>query len=80
MTLLCENDWHSLEVSLRKMNDVTLYRTLGDVKIEASTVHVKKAWPVAMLVCVRVEARQKVQRQYFESVKAAREAVERWAI
>ena len=80
MTLLSENDWHSLEVSLRKMNDVTLYRTLGDVKVEASTVHVNKAWPVAMLVGIKVESGHKIQRQYFQSVQAARVALEGWKL
>lgn len=79
MNLLNANDWHSLDVSLRKMNEIVLTRTLGGIRVEAATVRVKKAWPVAMLVSVRVESPNLgIQRQYFESVEAARKAVETW--
>lgn len=80
MNLLSANDWHSLEVSLRKMNEITLTRSLGRVSIEATTVQVKKAWPVAMLVGIWVESPRGVQRQYFESVQAAQKAVEAWRV
>lgn len=81
MNLLSANDWHSLEVSLRKMNEITLTRSLGRISVEATTVRVNKAWPVAMLVGIRVESPQHgVQRQYFESVQAAQKAVETWKV
>ena len=45
-----------------------------------ATARVKRAWPVSMVVGLRVEYPGGSQRQYFESMKAARQAAERWDI
>ena len=78
--LLTDNDWSRLSLALREMREDKLSVTLGDTTVEACTTNVKRGWPVAMLVGVRVEAGHMVQRQYFESVEAARAAAERWKI
>ena len=77
---LSDNDWSRLSSALREMREDKLSVTLGNVTVEAWTTNVKRGWPVAMLVGLRVEARHMVQRQYFESVEAARSAAERWKI
>lgn len=72
--MLTDNDWSRLSRSLREMREDKLSVTLGKVTVEACTARVKKGWPVAMVVGVRVESGHKIQRQYFESVEAARRA------
>ena len=80
MVILNDNDWSHLSRALREMREEKLSVTLGDTTVEAWTTNVKRGWPVAMLVGLRVEAWYMVQRQYFESVEAARAAAERWKI
>ena len=80
MVILTDNDWSRLSRALREMREERITVTLGKVTVEAWTTNVKRGWPVAMLVGLRVEARHMVQRQYFESVEAARRAAERWKI
>ena len=78
--LLTDNDWSRLSRALREMREDKLSVKLEDTTVEAWTTNVKRGWPVAMLVGLRVEAGHMVQRQYFESVEAARRAAERWKI
>ena len=78
--LLTDNDWSRLSCALREMREDKLSVTIGDTTVEAWTTNVKRGWPVAMLVGLRVEAGYMVHRQYFESVEAARSAAERWKI
>ena len=75
---LSDNDWSRLSRALREMREDKLSVTLGKIKVEAWTTNVKRGWPVAMLVGLRVEAGHMLQRQYFESVEAARAAVKKW--
>ena len=77
---LSDHDWSRLSRALREMREDKLSVTLGDTTVEAWTTNVKRGWTVAMLVGLRVEAGHMVQRQYFESVEAARAAAERWKI
>lgn len=78
--LISESDWLRLRAALRHMDEVSLERTLGRVSVQAATARVKKAWPVAMVISLRVEYPGGVQRQYFESIKAARQAAEQWKV
>ena len=80
VVILTDNDWSRLSRALREMREDKLSVTLGDTTVEAWTTNVKRGWPVAMLVGLLVEAGHMVQRQYFESVEAARAAAERWKI
>ena len=75
--LLTDNDWSRLSRALREMREDKLSVTIGYTTVEAWTTNVKRGWPVAMLVGLRVEAWHMVQRQYFGSVEAARAAAER---
>ena len=78
--LISESDWLRLRAALRHMDEVSLERTLGRIAVKAATVRVKRAWPVAMVVSLRVEYPGGVQRQYFESINAARQAAEKWEV
>lgn len=78
--LISESDWLRLGAALRHMDEVSLERMLGRVTVQAATARVKRAWPVSMVVGLRVEYPGGSQRQYFESMKAARQAAERWDI
>ena len=76
--LLSPNDWNSLSVSLRKMNEITLARSLGNLSVVASTQSISsKSWPVAMVIQIRVEQRHPYLSwiQTFESVEAAQRAL-----
>ena len=78
--LISESDWLRLRAALRHMDEISLERSLGAVRVQASTARVKKAWPVAMVVGLAVEYPGGSQRQYFQTIKAAREAAEGWRI
>lgn len=78
--LISESDWLRLRAALRHMDEIQLERSLGAVQVLAETARVKKAWPVSMVIGLRVEYPGGSQRQYFESVRAARQAAERWYI
>lgn len=74
--IISENDWNSIRVSFRKMNEVSLRRELGDIKVTLSTVTANKAWDVAMLVSVEFQNGNYYWRQYFDSVERARTSLE----
>ena len=76
ITLLSSNDLDTLSKALRRMEPVTLTRTLGDTEVTASVVPAGKAWPVAMLVQVRVKTGRTEWVQHFESVEAMRGAAD----
>lgn len=78
--LISESDWLRLGAALRHMDEVSLERMLGRITVQAATARVKRAWPVSMVVGLRMEYPGGSQRQYFESMKAARQAAERWDI
>lgn len=54
MNLFSENDWKSISKALRRMEPLTLTRTLDDTELTVCVKEAGKAWPVAMLVQVRV--------------------------
>lgn len=72
--MLNANDWNSIRVSLRKMNEIQLWRELGNQKVTVSTVCANNAWRVAMLVRVEYESHQPFLRwsQYYESAEEAK--------
>lgn len=78
--LISESDWLRLRAALRHMDEINLERSLGTVRVRASTARVKKAWPVAMVVGLAVEYPGGSQRQYFQTIKAAQAAAEEWRI
>ena len=76
--LISESDWLRLRAALRHMDEISLERSLGAVRVWASTARVKKAWPVAMVVGLAVEYPGGSQRQYFQTTKAARSGKHFW--
>ena len=78
--LISESDWLRLRAALRHMDEISLERSLGAVRVQANTARVKKAWPVAMVVGLAVEYPGGSQRQYFQTIKAAQAAAEEWRI
>ena len=81
MQLISENDWKQLSDALRRLEEISLTRTLGDTEITAETSTANKAWHVAMLVGVTLSRNGRVeQRQWFESVESAKREIGRWRI
>lgn len=78
--LISESDWLRLRAALRHMDEMSLERSLGEVRMQASTARVKKAWPVTMVVGLAVEYPGGSQRQYFQTIKAAQAAAKEWRI
>lgn len=74
--LLSSNDLDALSSAMRRMEPVTLTRALGDTEVTASVVPAGKAWPVAMLVRVRVKRGRTEWVQHFESVEGMRGAAD----
>lgn len=78
MIILSPNDWNSIAVSLRKRNEITLYRELGRARAEVSTVPGNSAWDSDMLVEVKLTNNGTFMRQYFKSAEDARRTMEGW--
>lgn len=75
MNLLSANDYKALSDALRRMQEITLVRTLGDEKVTARTLTAPWPWRVAMIVQVRYESKHIDWTQNFESVEEARRFV-----
>lgn len=75
MDLLSENDWKVVSKALRRMEDFTLTRTLGETELTVSVKEAGKAWPVAMLVNMRVRKGRVEWVQNFESAEEARDCL-----
>lgn len=81
MNLISENDWKRLSDALRRLEEISLTRTLGGTEITAETSTANKAWHVAMLVGVTFSRNGRVeQRQWFESAEQAKCEVRRWRV
>ena len=75
MNLLSANDYKALSDALRRMEEITLVRTLGDEKVTARTLTATWPWRVAMIVQIKHESRHIDWVQNFESVEEARRFV-----
>lgn len=79
MSLISDKDWNQLSNALRRLESLSLTRTIGSLEITAETSRAPNPWPVAMLVGVTVRRNGRVeQRQWFESVEQAKREVRRW--
>lgn len=76
MTLLSSNDFSALSTALRRMQPLTLIRTLDGVELTAEVRPATPVWPVAMVVQVRVKQGRVEWVQTFESVEEARRNIE----
>ena len=71
MTLLSNNDLSALSMALRRMQPLTLTRTLDNTEITVSVHPAPPVWPVAMVIQVKVKDRWTEWVQTFESVEKA---------
>ena len=71
MTLLSNNDLSALSAALRRMQQLTLTRTLDNTEITVSVQPAPPVWPVAMVIQVKVKERGTEWVQTFESVEKA---------
>lgn len=78
--LLTENDWSRLARALRELREDRVEVTMGRTSIEVQTARAGRGWTVAMIVGVVLRQDGEVrERQWVESVEAAREIVRRWS-
>lgn len=78
MTLLSNNDFSALSTALRRMQPLTLTRTLDDVELTVEVRPAHPAWHVAMVVQVKVKRGRLEWVQTFESMEKARLEIERF--
>ena len=71
MNLLSEHDLSSLSTALRRMQPLTLTRTLDRVELTAEVRPAPPVWRVAMVIQVKVKERGTELVQTFESVEKA---------
>lgn len=77
--LLTENDRSRLSQALREMREDTVEITMGRDSVEVRTARAGHSWTVAMIVSVVLRRDGEIrERQWLESVEAARERVRRW--
>lgn len=73
--LLSKNDLDAISKALRRMEEFTLTRTLGDTELTACVKEAGKAWPVAMVVQVSFKRGRVEWVQTFESIEKAVEII-----
>ena len=78
MNLLSAHDLYSLSTALRRMQPLTITRTLDGVELTAEVRPAHPVWRVAMVVQVRVKQRWVEWVQTFESMEKARLEIERF--
>lgn len=78
MNLLSANDFDALGNAMRKHEEVSMWRSLGDVIVRARTLKVGSPWPVSMILQVEMEKGSIVWIQNFSSVIDAKESMDRW--
>lgn len=71
MSLLSPNDYKALSEALRRMEPLTLTRTLDRVELTAEVRPADPVWRVAMVIQVKVKERGTELVQTFESVEKA---------
>lgn len=71
MSLPSPNDYKALSTALRRMQQLTLTRTLDNTEITVSVQPAPPVWPVAMVIQVKVKERGTELVQTFESVEKA---------
>ena len=74
--LLSKNDLDALSTALRHMEPLTLARTLDGQELTVSVLPASMAWPVAMVVQVRVKEGRVEWVQTFESVEEVKRVIE----
>ena len=77
MDLLSESDRKAISKALRRMEPLTLTRTLGDTELTVRVKEAGKAWNVAMLVQVRVRQGRIEWVKNCASVEEARDCLEK---
>ena len=78
--LLTDNDWSCLSRALREMREDTVEITMGRDSVEVRTARAGHGWTVAMIVGVVLRRDGEVrERQWVESVEAAKMIVRRWS-
>lgn len=75
MNLLSAHDLSSLSTALRRMQPLTLTRTLDNTEITVSVQPAPPVWPVAMVIQVKVKEHGTEWVQTFESVEKAVEVL-----
>lgn len=79
MVILTDNDWSRLAHALREMWEDRVEITMGRDSVEVRTAWAGHGWTVAMIVGVVLRRDGEVrERQWVESVEAARAAVKKW--
>lgn len=69
--LFSENDQKALAHALRKRQEITLERTLGNKTVIAKTMPVSDPWDVLMIVQVKIIKPGSVRMQNFERAEEA---------
>lgn len=70
MTLLSNNDLSALSAALRRMQPLTITRTLDGVELTAEVRPAHPVWRVEMVIQVRVKEGRVQWVQTFDSVEA----------
>lgn len=78
--LLTDNDWSRLSRALREMREDRVAVTMGRTSIEVQTARAGHGWTVSMIVGVVLRRDGEIrERQWVESVEAAKMIVRRWS-
>jgi len=78
VNLLSANDFDALGNAMRKQQELSMWRSLGNVIVRARTIPVKSPWPVSMILQIQMERGNIAWTQNFSNVMDAKHQMERW--
>ena len=78
MNLLSANDFDALTNAMGRHEELSLWRSLGDVIVRARTVPVSSPWQVDMVLQIQMERGNISWIKNFTTAEAAKEHMESW--
>lgn len=78
MNLLSANDFDALSNAMRKHEEISMWRSLGNVIVRARTLHVDSPWSVDMILQIQMERGNVVWIQNFLNARDAKDHMDSW--
>lgn len=78
MNLLSANDFDALANAMLRHEEISMWRSLGNVVVRARTLHVDSPWTVDMILQIQMERGNIAWIQNFLNVREAKERMDDW--
>ena len=78
MNLLSANDFDTLASAMRRHEEISMWRSLGNVVVRARTLHVDSPWSVDIVLQIQMERGNIAWIQNFLNARDAKEQMDAW--